>query len=367
MKNLKYLILMILLVSFAGLYGCYTQVATSDGRYSKRYHERDYEDSYGQRDSSLYGYDNQDNDTSYYPGGATINNYYLYGDYYRPFYRRYYWGYHPGINIGISWGWNDPWNDPWAWSGWYDNYYDPFYSPYYNYPYFYPPYYGSYWGSGYGHYYGWGNWGSYKYRTGSYPKSRFNEGGRSTVGLRNRDLISPTRNTTGRSLFKTRTQTDTRNIAPGTRNGEVRSREQQRSTTLRKGNSNAPDNQQKPVYRRDRQRTNSGSYNRPRNEGNRNTEQRREGNNRGNSERRRSNYYNYYWPDQQRGGNHAPQYNPPTQQQYNPPRRESRDNGTRNYNPPQSRGDNGSRGGNPPQSRNSGSRNSGGNDNGRRR
>lgn len=369
MKNLRFLSLTILLVSFAGLYGCYTQVATDDGRHSSRkYHERDYEDSYGggQQSDSLYGY--QDGDTSYYPqGGATINNYYLYGDYYRPFYRRYYMGYHPGFSVGVSLGWGDPWYyDPWGYAGWYDNYYygDPFFysSYYYNYPYFYPPYYGSYWGGpGYGHYYGWGNWGNYKYRSNDFTRLRNSDGGRGTIGLRSRDLLSPTRGT-NRVLYKTRTQTsDTRNtVAPRTRQGDQRTRDQQ--GTLRKGNNNTPNQQRNPAVSGERKRTNQGSYQRPRNEGSRNTDQRREGNSRGNSERKRSNYYNYYWPNQQRGEN-PPQYNPPVhQQQYNAPRRESRGNENRSYNPPQSRGDGGSRGGSAPQSRNSG-----GNDNGRRR
>ncbi|MGE5431755.1 MAG: hypothetical protein ACM3QX_11810, partial [Syntrophomonadaceae bacterium] len=261
MKNLKYLILIILLVSFAGLYGCYTQVATNDGRSSKRYHERDYEDSYSQRDT-LYGDEYQNNDTSYYSDnygdGTTINNYY--SDY-RPFYRRYYWGYHPGISVGISWGWNDPWYNPWSWAGWYDNYWfsDPFYSSYYyNYPYFNNPYYGSNWYPGYGHYYGWGNWSTYKYRSNDYTRLRNSDGGRSTAGLRSRDLLSPTRGT-NRGLYKTRTQTDTRNIIPRSRTGDV-NRQEQGNTTLRKGNSNSPQKQRDPVYRRDRQRPNSGSY-----------------------------------------------------------------------------------------------------------
>ncbi|HEX2868818.1 MAG TPA: hypothetical protein VHO03_17390 [Ignavibacteriales bacterium] len=378
MKNLRFLILTILLVSFAGLYGCYTQVATDEGRYSRGYHERDNEDSYGQSDS-LYGY--QDSDSSYYSdGGSTINNYYLYGDSYRPFYRRYYWGYHPGFSVGISLGWNDPWYyNPWGYAGWYDNYYygDPFFysSYYYNYPYFYPPYYGSYWGpgGGYGHYYGWGNWGNYKYRSNDFTRLRNSDGGRGTVGLRSRDLLPPARGT-NRTLYKTRTQGDSRNtVVPRTGQRDVRSRDQQQGT-LRKGNNNAPDQQRNPAVRGDRQRTNQGSYQRPRNEGSRNTDQRREGNNRGNSERKRSNYYNYYWPNQQKGDS-APRYNPPRQQQYNAPRREQRGNENRSYNPPQnrggenrsysppqSRGDGGSRGGSAPQSRNSG-----GNDNGRRR
>lgn len=350
MKNLNYLILTILLVSLAG---CYTQVATNDGRYSKKYHERDYEDSYDRNDSA-YGDDYRADDTTYYADnyrdGAIINNYYF-GDSYRPYYRRYYRGYYPGFSVGISVGfWDNVWYDPWSYAGWYDNYwYDPFYpSYYYNYPYFYPPYYGSYYG-GYGHHYGWGNWTTYKYRSNDYSRLRSNDGSRGTSGLRSRDLLSPTRGTglINRNLMKTRTQSEGRNITPGSRTGQMRTRDQERNTTLRKGGSGTTTPEQRESVRRrnEGQRTNPGSYTRPRNEGSRDSGQRREG--RGDSERRRNTEYR----PEERGGN-APQYNPPTQQQA--PRRESGNEGSRSYNPPQSRGDGGSRSSAPSQSRNSG-------------
>ena len=187
----KYFLPIAIVFVLFSVYGCYTQVDFRDRhRDSYEYsNNQDQDETYSENDSETY-YD-EDPD-------VTVNNYY--GGYY-PGYRRYLWhNYYPSFSIGFS---NGPYWDTFCYDPWWYGYYPgipviAYYSPYY---YYNDYYYGGYYNNSY-----WNGGGSiYKERTTASSRLRNNDGGRSTIGLRDR----ATRDMIQTSLSKDRARTET--------------------------------------------------------------------------------------------------------------------------------------------------------------